>query len=182
MIFVHRKHLVCVANVQHNCHDSGCKKISSRARKQERTVSEVQTLDFMEHTSTPLFLLNTHSIHNYQHLGAALPEALRAISSVISDSEQSQVRSQAVNAMFAQRHAADQIPPFNTSSSSVQQTTQPQTPPSNSAVAFPSSTGTDLLQLATPNGAHTSQDSMAANWSEPLSSTYLICITTTVLR
>ncbi|KAI0752259.1 hypothetical protein BC629DRAFT_1254325, partial [Irpex lacteus] len=71
--------LVCSVNVQHNCLDSKCTRISSQPRRQERIVSDRRNIPILQHEDTVLYLLNTHSIHNYQQIHNALPEDLRKI-------------------------------------------------------------------------------------------------------
>lgn len=106
--------------MQHNCVDSNCTKFLSKARKQERIESDLRTFQFVEHTDTPLYLLNTHSIHNYQHIHSALPETLREVPTIVVESERRRIQLQAVKAMQAQRNAAKEIPPFPDSAHALQ--------------------------------------------------------------
>lgn len=102
-------------NIQHNCLDSKCSTIAAQPRKQERVTSETRTLPILQHTESPLYLLNTHSIHNYQQIHDALPDDLRKITLVHPESARSQIQAHAVEVMKARKDAAIQIPSAATS-------------------------------------------------------------------
>lgn len=55
----------CVVNVQHDCQTAPCLDVMEKATLQERRTSTV-TWKLTHHNSTNMWLLDTHSIHNYQ--------------------------------------------------------------------------------------------------------------------
>jgi hypothetical protein len=110
----HLQDIICVVNVQHNCFDSKCSEMSHRSSHQERTSNPSRVVQVMKHADTPLYLLNTHSIHNYVHIKKILPESLQDLSPVVSESLIPHVHAQAVAHMKARKDAAASIPPTNT--------------------------------------------------------------------
>ncbi|KAG0693203.1 hypothetical protein DFH29DRAFT_1007548 [Suillus ampliporus] len=68
--------IVCAVNLQHNCLDAKCTDLSTKHVWQERTQTD-QTTSIIEHRPSPHYLLNTFSIHNYEHIHSLLPESLR---------------------------------------------------------------------------------------------------------
>ncbi|KAI0687869.1 hypothetical protein BC835DRAFT_1251940, partial [Cytidiella melzeri] len=71
--------ITCVVNIQHNCIDSHCSRITLCPLQQERTLVEHQTKEIAQHMDTPLCLLSTHSIHSYEQIYMALPPAMQLI-------------------------------------------------------------------------------------------------------
>ena len=90
--------IVCAINVQHDCFASDCHKKASKPVFQER-LKTLRTREIVDHESTNAYILNTLSIHNYQHILAALPEGLINRKSLLSDAEALAVRQNAVLAM-----------------------------------------------------------------------------------
>ena len=71
------KDVLCTVNVQHDCSASACNAVKQVAERQERLVT-TRTKDLVGHSSTNAFLLNTHALHNYQHLAAVIPPSLHS--------------------------------------------------------------------------------------------------------
>ncbi|KAG2073776.1 hypothetical protein BDR04DRAFT_1009623, partial [Suillus decipiens] len=67
--------IVCAVNLQHNCLNVKCTNLSTKHVWQEWTQTDQMT-SIMEHQPLPHHLLNTFSIHNYQHIHSFLPESL----------------------------------------------------------------------------------------------------------
>ena len=63
-------------NVQHDCIASGCNKFRSVQVVQER-IKTSQVRSVASHEASNHFVLNAHSLHNYQHIKAAVPPHLR---------------------------------------------------------------------------------------------------------
>ncbi|KAH7928239.1 hypothetical protein BV22DRAFT_974816, partial [Leucogyrophana mollusca] len=74
-VVVSAKDITCAVNVQHNCVDSQCVDIGHKRLRQERTETS-RTTPIINHKPTPLYFLNTYSIHNYAHIRSAVPENL----------------------------------------------------------------------------------------------------------
>jgi hypothetical protein len=87
--------------------------MSYRSSHQERISNPSRTIQFMKHADTPLYLLNTHSIHNYAHIKNILPATLRDLSPVVLESSIPRVHAQAVAHMKARKDAAASIPLTN---------------------------------------------------------------------
>ncbi|KAG2346414.1 hypothetical protein BDR05DRAFT_878375 [Suillus weaverae] len=68
--------IICVVNLQHNCVDSQCTDTISQPVRQEWLETSC-TKPIIQHKSTPHYFINAYSIHNYDHIHLALPEALR---------------------------------------------------------------------------------------------------------
>ncbi|KDQ53306.1 hypothetical protein JAAARDRAFT_49804 [Jaapia argillacea MUCL 33604] len=66
-----------IVHAKHNCRRAKCSATGRRARKQERLDSGVEE-HFIEHTSDPFFIINTHSLHNPHLLRRVLPRHLTA--------------------------------------------------------------------------------------------------------
>jgi hypothetical protein len=93
---------VCAVNLQHNCLDAKCTNLSTKHVWQERTQTD-QTTSILEHQPSPHYLLNTFSIHNYQHIHSFLPESLRETPLRVADP--GAVRKAAVKQMQGKRLA-----------------------------------------------------------------------------
>ena len=68
--------VVCTVNVQHDCIASGCNKTHDIPVVQER-VQTSKTRSIARHEASRHFVLNVHSLHNYQHIKAVVPPHLR---------------------------------------------------------------------------------------------------------
>ncbi|KAL4065523.1 hypothetical protein V8B97DRAFT_1846436, partial [Scleroderma yunnanense] len=64
--------VLCTVNVQYDCSASACNAVKQIAEQQEHLVT-TRTKDLVSHLPTNAFLLNTHALHNYQHLAAVIP-------------------------------------------------------------------------------------------------------------
>ncbi|KAI0703118.1 hypothetical protein C8Q76DRAFT_585447, partial [Earliella scabrosa] len=67
--------VLCVVNVQHDCSSAGCADTATVAVRQEREVSAA-TREIIQHSMTNMYILNTHSIHNYKDINDAIPPQL----------------------------------------------------------------------------------------------------------
>ncbi|KAH9946546.1 hypothetical protein B0H21DRAFT_808883 [Amylocystis lapponica] len=76
--------ITCVVNVQHDCASQGCMASGQQRLRQERELtSQVRTV--VEHRDTISYVVNTHSLHNQQHLRRALPPHLLMSPSFFAD-------------------------------------------------------------------------------------------------
>ncbi|KAF8871236.1 hypothetical protein BD779DRAFT_1478341 [Infundibulicybe gibba] len=66
--------ILCAVNVQHEC-SVECNSTRSETMRQERLETE-RTRNVIIHTNSNIFLLNTHSLHNYRHILSSLPPSL----------------------------------------------------------------------------------------------------------
>ncbi|KAG1801434.1 uncharacterized protein HD556DRAFT_1205427, partial [Suillus plorans] len=67
------KEILCVVNVQHDCASSGANcGIRNVQERQERIVT-TRLRQLIDHAPTNAYFLNTHALHNYQHISALLP-------------------------------------------------------------------------------------------------------------
>lgn len=94
--------IICAVNLQHNCLDAKCTDLSTKHLWQERIQTD-RTTSIVEHQPSPEYLLNTFSIHNYQHIHSVLPEFLRETPLRVADP--SAVRKTAVQQMQGKRLA-----------------------------------------------------------------------------
>ncbi|KIN94311.1 hypothetical protein M404DRAFT_109058, partial [Pisolithus tinctorius Marx 270] len=69
------QNVLCAVNVQHNCVDSKCTKLSGHAIQQEWTVTR-QIKHVIQHEPTQKYLLNAFSIHNYSFIHAVILPSL----------------------------------------------------------------------------------------------------------
>ncbi|KAG1753108.1 hypothetical protein EDD22DRAFT_759773, partial [Suillus occidentalis] len=67
--------IICIANMQHNCLNVKCMDFSTKPLYQEQTQTHQMT-SIIKHQQSPQYLLNSFSIHNYQHPHSLLPESL----------------------------------------------------------------------------------------------------------
>jgi len=68
--------VICVVNVQHDCVTSCCNSTRTVFEQQERLLSS-RTKVLVNHTPTNAYVLNTHSLHNYQWILSAIPTSIR---------------------------------------------------------------------------------------------------------
>lgn len=104
---VHIEHscqdVICSVNLQHDCATSRCTQTQQIHQRQERSESaKLQTS--IVHASTPNYILNTYSLHNYQHILPTIPSHLRITAPRIANPEE--VRKQAVKQMRDKKAAA----------------------------------------------------------------------------
>lgn len=71
-------------NLQHDCQSSGCEDFVYRQVLQERLQSQLKQA-IVDHKPTALFILNTHSLHNYRQINDIVPEHLRGSSFNLGD-------------------------------------------------------------------------------------------------
>ncbi|KAG1769945.1 hypothetical protein EV702DRAFT_928114, partial [Suillus placidus] len=88
--------IICAVNLQHNCLNAKCTELSTKHLWQEHIQND-RTTSIVEHQPSPEYLLNTFSIHNYQHIHSVLPEFLRETPLRVADP--SAVRKTAVQQM-----------------------------------------------------------------------------------
>ena len=62
---------MCAINIQHDCSSAGCNTSKQVARQQERLVT-TKMKNLVCHLPTNLYVLNTHVLHNYQHIAAVV--------------------------------------------------------------------------------------------------------------
>ncbi|KAG1857245.1 hypothetical protein C8R48DRAFT_551189, partial [Suillus tomentosus] len=69
------KEILCVVNVQHDCTSSGANcGIRNVQERQERIVT-MRLRQLVDHAPTNAYFLNTHVLHNYQHISALAPRS-----------------------------------------------------------------------------------------------------------
>ena len=107
---VHIEHLcqdvICSVNLQHDCVTSQCTRTQQTRQRQERTESaKLQTS--IVHSSTPNYILNAYSLHNYQHILSTIPSQLRITAPRIANPEE--VRKQAAKQLRDKKAAAGTI-------------------------------------------------------------------------
>lgn len=68
--------LLCAINLQHDCHRGKCQALDNQEICQEREITSLTRL-VVKHTDDNHFIVNVHSLHNYQHIAAAIPLQLR---------------------------------------------------------------------------------------------------------
>jgi len=65
-------------NVQHDCHSGECAEYEQVPVRQERELTSVfRTI--LDHSDTPMYILNTHSLHNYSIIACILPNSLASV-------------------------------------------------------------------------------------------------------
>lgn len=97
--------VICVVNVQHDCASAECAKTTNEAIRQEREVS-MATRKILRHSETNMYILNTHSIHNYRDIHGALPADLPVRSRPFNSA--ADVRAAAVATMARKKQDAAQ--------------------------------------------------------------------------
>jgi hypothetical protein len=95
--------IVCAVNTQHDCAKAACADNGTVAIMQERKESG-RTRPAIAHRDDDHFLLNTSSLHNYQHILAVLPPHLRGSASSLTPSHAALIREQASDQVRDQRH------------------------------------------------------------------------------
>ncbi|KAG2148962.1 hypothetical protein DEU56DRAFT_690332, partial [Suillus clintonianus] len=68
--------IICIVNLQHNCIDSQCTDTLQQHVHQER-IETSRTKPIIRHKSTPNFLLNAYSLHNYTYIHLVVSKTLR---------------------------------------------------------------------------------------------------------
>ncbi|KAG2120870.1 uncharacterized protein F5147DRAFT_563279, partial [Suillus discolor] len=68
--------IICIVNLQHNCINSQCTDTLEQHVRQE-WIETSRTKPTIRHKSTPHFLVNAYSLHNYAHIHLVIPETLR---------------------------------------------------------------------------------------------------------
>ncbi|KAG2339510.1 hypothetical protein BDR05DRAFT_1003322 [Suillus weaverae] len=94
--------IICAVNLQHNCLNTKCTHLSMKHLWQE-CIQTDRTTSIVEHQPSPEYLLNTFSIHNYQHIHSVLPEFLHETPLRVADP--STIRKTAVQQMQGKRLA-----------------------------------------------------------------------------
>ncbi|KAH9941761.1 uncharacterized protein BXZ73DRAFT_41717, partial [Epithele typhae] len=96
--------IICVINLQHDCSGSECNNFENSQVFQERLKS-TRTRAVIKHNETNAYILNTHSIHNYDHIRSALPPALRLQldTPCVSEADVADVRQKAVQNLIARK-------------------------------------------------------------------------------
>ncbi|KAM6499373.1 hypothetical protein JOM56_004881, partial [Amanita muscaria] len=67
--------VICCINLQHDCTYSKCMDFHQQVICQDQLESTV-SCSLVQHADTHRYVLNIFSIHNYQHISAALPPSL----------------------------------------------------------------------------------------------------------
>jgi hypothetical protein len=95
--------VICSVNLQHDCATSRCTQTQQTHQRQERSESaKLQTS--IVHASTPNYILNTYSLHNYQHILPTIPSHLCITAPRIANPKE--VRKQAVKQLRNKKAAA----------------------------------------------------------------------------
>jgi hypothetical protein len=94
--FLIYKNTICCVNIQHDCAESRCNQMDVVCEIQER-IETTKQVKRISHSATKDFVLNIHSLHNYQHISAALPTELNAPFTFITDANK--IRKLAVQQM-----------------------------------------------------------------------------------
>ncbi|KAG2055244.1 hypothetical protein BDR06DRAFT_882588, partial [Suillus hirtellus] len=68
--------IVCIVNIQHDCVKSLCTDTSQCRICQERNET-ARMKSVIQHKSSPFYLLNAYSIHNYTQIRSVIPPSLR---------------------------------------------------------------------------------------------------------
>ncbi|KAH9914360.1 uncharacterized protein BXZ73DRAFT_55012, partial [Epithele typhae] len=102
--------IICVINLQHDCSGSECTKFEDSQVLQERLKS-TRTRTVVKHNETNAYILNTHSIHNYDHIRSALPPALRLQldAPCVSEADVANVRRRAVENLIARKKKSNAL-------------------------------------------------------------------------
>lgn len=94
-------------NLQHDCPGSGCSSLGAVRRQQERTLS--RSIKFViEHNPTGRFIVNTNSLHNYNHIHDVIPPHLRGNSIRFSESEADSLRKEAARVIRGEMSDTEQ--------------------------------------------------------------------------
>ncbi|KAG6376770.1 hypothetical protein JVT61DRAFT_1794 [Boletus reticuloceps] len=72
MIVIPPSDVICAVNVQHDCITSQCNSTRTMLEQQERLLTSRAQL-LVDHAPTNAFILNIHSLHNYQWIISAIP-------------------------------------------------------------------------------------------------------------
>ncbi|OJA20984.1 hypothetical protein AZE42_10828 [Rhizopogon vesiculosus] len=83
-LVVSGKDIICAVNLQHNCLDAKCTDFSKKNLWQEWTQTDKMT-SVMKHKPSLHYLLNTLSIHNYEHIHSLIPESLHEMPLCVAD-------------------------------------------------------------------------------------------------
>ncbi|KAH9984740.1 hypothetical protein BJV74DRAFT_797145 [Russula compacta] len=67
---IHPQDIISAVNLQHNCHYGACGTTGTQALYEE----------FVKHTDSEHYIVNTTSLHNYAHIASALPSHLQTSS------------------------------------------------------------------------------------------------------
>ncbi|KAG1723899.1 hypothetical protein EDB19DRAFT_1915867 [Suillus lakei] len=78
-VVISPQEIVCIVNIQHDCVKSQCTDTSQCRLHQERTET-TRTKSVIQHKSSPFYLLNAYSIHNYAQIRSVIPPSLRETS------------------------------------------------------------------------------------------------------
>jgi hypothetical protein len=89
-------------NLQHDCASAGCPDTGTVAIVQERQVTS-RTRPAVAHLDDENFVLNTSSLHNYEHIHALLPDRLRGSAYSLSADRALQIREQGSDQVRDQR-------------------------------------------------------------------------------
>lgn len=106
--------IISLVNLQHNCHRGKCDTTGTQALRQEREAT-TRSRAVVSHSDQTHFIVNTQSLHNYQHIFNAIPISLRGSSfniidpiglrnqaaAILRDKKQQQVEARKVLSMAA---------------------------------------------------------------------------------
>ncbi|KAJ8086260.1 hypothetical protein PM082_005083 [Marasmius tenuissimus] len=67
--------ILCALNVQHDCYSGDCVSYKETPVRQERQLTSLSR-SIVDHSNTPFYILNTHSLHNYSIISGLLPTNL----------------------------------------------------------------------------------------------------------
>ncbi|KAL4066879.1 hypothetical protein J3A83DRAFT_4098505, partial [Scleroderma citrinum] len=101
--------VLCTVNVQHDCSTSACNAVKQVAEPQEHLVI-TGTKDLVSHSPINAFLLNTHALHNYQHLAAVIPPSLHSQLNVSLITDHEIICLNAAKAVHAKKVTEDSEP------------------------------------------------------------------------
>ncbi|KAG1895977.1 uncharacterized protein F5891DRAFT_1193606 [Suillus fuscotomentosus] len=90
--------ILCAINIQHDCASSQCVETRSIRAHQEREQTN-RTMQIVKHKETNMFLLNVHSLHNYDMIAKVIPLNLRLALTVplVAAGDSKQIRLDAAN-------------------------------------------------------------------------------------
>ncbi|KIK73663.1 hypothetical protein PAXRUDRAFT_114240, partial [Paxillus rubicundulus Ve08.2h10] len=64
--------VLCNINIQHNCATARCTGLQAIHKRQGHDET-TRTKTVFDHTADNIFLLNTHTLHNYRRIAAVTP-------------------------------------------------------------------------------------------------------------
>ncbi|KAG1798357.1 hypothetical protein EV424DRAFT_1292309, partial [Suillus variegatus] len=67
------KEILCVVNVQHDCTSSGANCGIWNVQEWQEHIVTTRLWQLVDYAPTNTYFLNTHTLHNYQHISALLP-------------------------------------------------------------------------------------------------------------